>query len=268
MAREYNESVLAVFSILGIELNELPEWTCCGASSGHNTDYWLSHALSGRNLAIAEKQRLDMAVACPACYLRLNDTRNEFKTQARLRERLPSLIDLPYEANCEVRHILDIIYNSVGLEAVKEKVTRPLADFKVVAYYGCYLVRPPALTGFDDPENPQTMDSLLKALGAEVPDWRGKVECCGGSLSFTERNTVLRLTAGIVEAAREVEAEAIVTACPMCQINLETRQSLKNPLPIFYFTELMAIALGLKTESWLKRHLISPLNVMRKHRLL
>ena len=172
------------------------------------------------------------------------------------------------KAHRHLRHILDIIYNSVGLEAVKEKVTRPLADFKVVAYYGCYLVRPPALTGFDDPENPQTMDSLLKALGAEVPDWRGKVECCGGSLSFTERNTVLRLTAGIVEAAREVEAEAIVTACPMCQINLETRQSLKNPLPIFYFTELMAIALGLKTESWLKRHLISPLNVMRKHRLL
>ena len=228
-AREYHESVLEVCPVLGIELTELPGWTCCGAASGHATDYWLSHALTGRNLAIAEKQQLDMAVACPACYLRLNDTRHEFKTGAKLKEKLPSLIDLPYEAKYEVRHILDIICNSVGIEAVRKKVTQPLSGLKVVAYYGCYLVRPPELTSFDDPENPQTMENLLKALGAEVPDWRGKVECCGGDLSFTGRDVVMRLVAGIIEAAREVEAEAIVTACPLCQTNLETRQSGKSP---------------------------------------
>lgn len=267
-AREYHESVLAVCSTLGIELTELAEWTCCGASSAHSTDYWLSHALSGRNLALAEQQKMDLAVACPACYLRLNDTRHEFKNDVKLKERLPSLIDLPYEARYEVRHILDIICNSVGADAVRKKVTRPLAGLKVVAYYGCYLVRPPALTSFDDPENPQTMDNLLKALGAEVPDWGGKVECCGGSLSFTARDTVMRLVAGIIEAAREVAAEALVTACPLCQTNLETRQSGKSPLPVFYFTELLGLALGLKAEPWWQRHLISPLDLLSKHDLL
>jgi heterodisulfide reductase subunit B len=268
MAREYHESVLAVCSKLGIELSELPGWTCCGAASGHATDYWLSHALAGRNLALAEKQQLDMAVACPACYLRLNDTRHEFMNVTKLKERLPSIIDLPYGAKYRVRHILDIIGNSVGIEAVGRKVTRPLSDLKVVAYYGCYLVRPPELTGFDDPENPQTMDNLLKAVGARVPDWRGKVECCGGELSFTGRDVVTRLVAGIMEAAREVDAEAIVTACPLCQANLEARQPGKSPLPVFFFTELLGMAMGIKVEPWLKRHLISPLGLMRKNRML
>ncbi len=267
-AREYNESVLEVCRALGIELTELSGWTCCGASSGHSTDYLLSHALAGRNLALAEKLGLDTAVACPACYLRLKSTRHEFQTQADLRNRLPSLINLPFEAKYDVRHILDIICHSAGLEAVRQKVVKPLTGLKVVAYYGCYLVRPPELTHFDDPENPQDMDNLLKTLGAEVPDWRGKVECCGGSLSFTGREAVKRLVGGIVEAAREVEAGAIVTACPLCQANLETRQGGPNPLPVFYFTELMGLALGLHAEGWLKRHLISPLNLLHKNRLL
>jgi heterodisulfide reductase subunit B len=267
-SREYHDSVLAVGAALGIELAELPGWTCCGAASGHATDYWLSHALAGRNLALAEKQRMDLAVACPACYLRLNDTRHEFMNAAKLKERLPSLIDLPYGARYRVRHILDIIGNSVGVEALSKQIVKPLASLKVVAYYGCYLVRPPELTGFDDPENPQTMDNLLKAAGAQVPDWRGKVECCGGNLSLTGRDVVRRLVAEITEAACEVAAEAIVTACPLCQTNLEARQPGKSPLPVFFFTELLGLALGLKAEPWLKRHLISPLGLIRKKELI
>ncbi len=267
-AKEYNQSLQEVCQALGIELAELPDWNCCGASSGHSTDYWLSHALTARNLALAEREGLDIAVACPACFLRLRNTQHEFKSEARLKERLPELINLPYEAKYEVRHLLDIICNTVGIKAIEDKVKKPLKGLRVVPYYGCYLVRPPELTGFDDPENPQTMDTLLKALGAEVLDWRAKVDCCGGSLSLVKRDVVAKLVAGICDAAREVEAEALVTACPLCQANLEARQMGGNMLPTFYFTELIGLALGCNTQPWFKKHLISPFDLLRKHGLL
>ncbi len=267
-AKEYNHSTLEICRALGIELAELPDWNCCGASSGHSTDYWLSHALPGRNLAIAEKERLDIATTCPACFSRLKSTWHEFKSEARLKERLPELISLPYEAKYEVRHLLDILCNTVGIEAVKEKVEKPLAGLRLVSYYGCYLVRPPELTGFDDPENPQTMDRLLEALGAEVLDWRGKVDCCGGSLSLVRKDVITKLVAELCDAAREVGAEALVTACGLCHANLETRQAGKNPLPVFYFTELVGLALGCDARPWFQKHLISPFGLLKKHGLL
>lgn len=266
-AREYDESVRAVCSTLDIGLVELPDWTCCGASSGHATDYLVSHALAARDLAIAEGMNMDIAVACPACYQRLNATSHEFKNNANLRERLPSLVPKPYTAKYGTRHILDIISNDIGREAITTKISRPLSGLRVVAYYGCYLVRPPDTTGFDDAENPQTMDALLKACGADVPDWQGKVDCCGGSHSFTLRDNVVKLVGSIAESAGEVGAEAIVTACPLCQANLETRQNGKNPIPVFYFTELLGLALGMNVKKWLGRHLIDPVKVLEKHKL-
>jgi heterodisulfide reductase subunit B2 len=267
-ASEYNESAKAVCWKLGIELVEMPGWICCGASSGHATDYWLSHTLAGKNLAIAEKLNKDVAVSCPACYLRLNATIHEFKNEPKLREKLPDLISETFKARSNVRHLLDIIRNSVGLETVRSNIVKPLAGLKVVANYGCYLVRPPELTGFDDTENPQSMDSLLKSLGAEVPDWRGKVSCCGGSHSFTLKERVTELVSEIAGAAREVGAEAIVTACPLCQVNLETRQSGKDKLPVFYFTELMCLAFGIDSRRWLARHMIDPNPPLKKHGLI
>ena len=267
-ASEYNQSVLAVCRELGIELAEVPDWNCCGATSAHSTDYWINHALTGRNLAIAEGQGMDMAVVCPACFLRLRDTQHEFRNNAVLKEKMPELIGLPYEAKYEVNHLLDIIFNTVGLETVREKVRKPLAGLKVVAYYGCYLVRPPELTGLDDPENPQIMDKLLEALGAEVLDWRGKVSCCGGGLSLTKRDIVKQLVAGVGDAAREVGAEAIVVSCGLCHANLEARQGGKSPLPALYFTELMGLAFGLDPRPWLKKHLNNPLDVLAKYNLV
>jgi heterodisulfide reductase subunit B len=130
------------------------------------------------------------------------------------------------------------------------------------------LVRPSALTGFDDTENPHTMDSLLQVLGADIPDWRGKVACCGGSHSFTLSKAVKDMVSAIIAAAREVEAEAIVTACPLCQVNLEARQSGKNKLPIFYFTELVGLAIGLDSKQWFNRHLINPVKWLEKYTLI
>ncbi len=268
MAEEYNRSVTEVCRALGIELVEIPDWSCCGASSAHMTDYWLAHGLAARNLALAEKQGLDIAVACPACFQRLKSTQLELSSNPELAERLREQVGLAGEAKYRIRHILDIIYHDVGTERIKEKVTTPLEGLRVVGYYGCYLVRPPKLIGFDDPENPQLMDRLLEAAGAEVLDWDGKVDCCGGSLSLSEKGIAVKLVAHIAEAAQAVGADALVTACPLCQLNLETRQGREKPLPVFYFTELLGLALGLPASSWFKKHLISPLRLLKSHRLL
>ena len=269
-AKVYDLSVRAVCSNLGIELAELPDWSCCGASSGHSTNRWLAHALAGRNLALAERVGLDIAVACPACYLRLRTTYKEMKDDSQQRDELVKLIDMPYEARYNTRHLLDIIYNDIGLENVKKRLTKPLRGLKLACYYGCYLVRPPKVVAFDDPENPNSMDMLLDALGAEVRDWSGKVDCCGGSLSLSKREIALRLVGEITEMARKAGAQAIVTACPLCHSNLETRQdtSRQNRLPIFYFTELIGLAIGIaEARSWLKKHLIPSLSLLASHGL-
>jgi heterodisulfide reductase subunit B2 len=266
-SKEYNESAVEVCNSLGIEFTTLPDWSCCGASSGHSTDYLIGHSLVGRNLAIAEKEGGDIAVVCPACFVRLNDTRHEFLEGTELKEKLPDLLQMPYTGKYKIKHFLDILSNDIGVEKIKEKVTKPLNGLKVVAYYGCYLVRPPKLTGFDDPENPQTMDRLLSALGAEVLDWRGKISCCGGSLSLTNREVVKKLVSNIFDAAREVGADAVVTACGLCDANLESRQTGKKPLPVFYFTELMGLAMGFDPKPWFGKHLIDPKPVLKKYGL-
>ena len=268
-ASEYNLSVKAVSSRLGIELVEIPEWSCCSASAGHSVNRRLAHALAGRNLALAEKTELDMMVACPACYIRFRTTYQAVKDEPRQKKEIENLTGLPYRANRGVKHLLDIIYNEVGLDKVKSQVKRPLQNLKVVCYYGCYLVRPPKVVGFDDPENPQIIDKLLQALGADVRDWSGKVDCCGGSLSLNKKAIAAKLVNDISDMARAAEAEAIVTACPLCQSNLETRQIGKpDKLPIIYFTEMMGLAFGIPdSRLWMKKHLISPLNLLGAHNL-
>jgi heterodisulfide reductase subunit B len=270
LAKEYDLSVKAVCERLGIELEELEDWNCCGASSGHSTSYLLNHAIVGRNLAIAEKQGLDIAAACPACYVRLKHTRHEVMEKPDLKKQVVEAVGMPYEAKHDVRHLLDIIVNDIGIEAIKEKVTKPLTGLKLACYYGCFLVRPPEVVAFDDPENPQSMDDLMTALGAEAIDWSGKVDCCGGSLALTKRDIVIRLVGELVDMARAAGAEAMVAACPLCQMNVDGRQSSGiDRMPVFYFTELVGLAMGDKgAKSWLKKHLISPVKLLNSHGLL
>ncbi|HEY50395.1 MAG TPA: heterodisulfide reductase subunit B [Dehalococcoidia bacterium] len=260
-AREYDLSVRAVCEHLGIELAEIPDWNCCGASSGHSTDRRLAGNLAGRNLALAEGMGMDIAVACPACYIRLRKAQNEMKQDEKQRDELTNLTGLSYNAQYNTRHLLDIICNEIGLESLKDKVVKPLHGLKLAAYYGCYLVRPPEIVAFDDPENPQCLDALLDTLGAEVRDWSGKVDCCGGSLSLSKREMARRMVGELVEMARRAGAEAMVAACPLCHANLEMRQggANGNKMPVFYFTELIGLALGIaEAGSWFKKHLISP----------
>ena len=257
-AKEYDQSVRVVSEILGIDLVELSDWSCCGASSGHSTNYQLSLALPARNLALAEKEGRDVAVVCAACFLRFKQTNHDLRANDGLRQEIETIIDMPYQGSVEVRHLLDIICRGVGFEEIERRVKRPLNGLKLVSYYGCYLVRPPEITQFDDSENPRLMDDLMVAMGAEALDWSHKVECCGGNLLLSRPDIVVKLVGDIVQAAADAGADGIVTACPLCQANLDTRQHGPVRLPIFYFSELMGLALGVDEKSlrtWWKRHI-------------
>ncbi len=264
-AREYRLSTEVVCRELGVELEEIPHWNCCGASSGHSLNEELSLALAARNLALAERMNLDQPVIitiCPACYLRLKIAQVSLRNSPQLRQRVEKLTGLPCEAKCEVRHLLDVLVNDVGLENIEGRIRSKLEGLKLVAYYGCYLVRPPEVVAFDDPENPTMMDRLLKALGADVPDWGGKVNCCGGSLTLSRPDLVSKLVSDLIEQALEVGAQGIVVACAMCHYNLEAGQKQRQKLPIFYFTEFLSFALGLSAKLSNKR-LIAPPRLRR-----
>ncbi len=275
-AHEYGESAVAAAEALGIGLREIPDWSCCGASSGHMTNHLLSVALPARNLAIASEMGLDVAVVCAACYNRLRGAQRELLEDEGLASKVEGMLGKDPRFRGEVLHLLDIIFREVGLEELKERVSRPLKELKPVSYYGCLMARPRGLMTEDDYENPQRMDRLLEALGAEVRGWSYKTDCCGGSLSLTRTDIVVKLVNRLFEAAEEAGADCIVTACPMCLANLEMRQaegtlSYKAPhqLPVFFFTELIALALGLDgARKWFPKHLIDPQPLLRGAGLL
>src|SRR5665647_95619 len=168
---EYCLSTRRTAAILGIELEELEDWNCCGATSGHNTNKILSLALPARNLAIAEKTGLDILAPCAACYNRFRTTEHAVRHDQKLRQRIEEIIEMKYTASQETLSIPDLLANKIGLEKIKAQVVSPLTGMKAACYYGCLLVRPVDHTGFDDPEDPQSMDQVVQALGAKTVDW-------------------------------------------------------------------------------------------------
>jgi heterodisulfide reductase subunit B len=269
---EYDESVRETSLYLGIDLEEIPGWTCCGASSGHVINRELALALPGRNLALAERMSLPVVSPCPACALRHKIAEHEMKKAPELKARVEKDIGVNLDLRHKTRHILEVLYRDVGIEAIREKVRKPLEGLRVVAYYGCYLVRPPEIAGFDDPENPTLMDKIMEALGAEVVDWSYKVDCCGGGLSIVAPEVVKKLVNRVVGGALEAGADAIVAGCGICQANLDMRQP-KNggahPVPIFYFSELSALAFGSSNvKRWLAKHLVDPSGLLERLMLL
>lgn len=256
-AKEYDLSTRAVCEALGIELVEIPDWSCCGASSAHSLNRVLSIALPARNIAAAQPEGVDVVVPCAACYGNMRKADAALRDNEQLRGHIEELLSFRYSGNVQILHLLDVLCNRVGLESVRRRVVRDLRGLKVAAYYGCLLVRPPDICGFDDAENPMTLDNVLRAIGAEPVRWSYKTECCGASLALIEPAIVRKLVADIVEMAIEAGASCIATACPLCSTNLETRQD--AGLPIFFFTELMGLSFGLEgCEKWFKFHLIDP----------
>lgn len=269
-AKEYDLSTRVSAELLGIELRDLPDWSCCGASSGHCTDFRLGVALPTRNLLIAEEQGLDLAVACAGCFVRLREASHQLNEDEKLRGEIAGILGHPYKEKIRTLHLLEIITKMVGLEEVRRRVKKPLRGLKVASYYGCVLVRPPKVTGIDDAENPQSMDQLMEALGAEPIEWSYKIDCCGGSLALTRTEIAEKLVADIMQGARDAGATCVVTACPLCQANLDDRQPPgKAKLPTLYFTELLGVALGAQgTEDWFRRHIVDPLPLLKKLQLV
>ncbi|HID85956.1 MAG TPA: heterodisulfide reductase subunit B [Anaerolineae bacterium] len=259
-AVEYGLSVEAVFKALGVELVELPDWSCCGASSAHSLNYILSLCLPARNLALAQERGWDLVAPCAACFNRTKTADYILRSDPAMRAEIEEIVGFRYTGQVRVLPPLGVVGQEVGLERVRALVTRPLTGLQVVSYYGCVLVRPPEVVQFENPEHPQLMDRLLEALGAQPMEWSYTTDCCGGSLSLTRRDLATHLVRGLVARAREAGAQAMVTVCPMCQASLEMRQDGgREAMPVFYFTELMGLAMGLEeSRRWWGKHLIDP----------
>ena len=261
-AAEYDASTRAVMRALEVELLELEDWTCCGASAGEAVSYLLSMVLPARNLALAEKTGVaaDFLVPCSACYLNLKKVEDHVgrdeKLQARINEAL-SVEQLEYRGGLKVRHLLDVIATDIGAERIANRVRDQLAGLKVAPYYGCQSLRPYA--GFDDPQRPVSMEPVIEALGAAVHPWEMGAKCCGAGLMTTKQPVALELTGAILDAAKG--ADCIVTVCPMCQMNLDSYQKKISRLrgedlkiSVLYLPQLMGLAFGL-TETELKLQL-------------
>lgn len=259
--RELDESLRAVASTLDVELQELDDWSCCGATSAHATNHLLSLALPARNLALAEAQGHDRVLApCAACYNRLATARHEIAGDAAVAARVAKVLDRPFANRVTVANLVEVL-RELG-PAIKAKTVRSLAGLKVACYYGCLLVRPAEVVGFDDPEQPTSMEEVVRAAGATPVAWHMRLECCGGAFSLARTASVVRLGRAILDDARRAGAEALVVACPMCHSNLDFRQSAmlnrgEKALPVLYLSELVGLALGLAPDRLgLQRHFV------------
>ena len=255
---EYGLSTHEVFKTLGVELVEIEDWNCCGAAATHSLNRLLSLCLPARNISKAQSaQAGPLVIPCAGCFSSLKRVEDVLKKDERERKEIEGIVGFTYQPSLEILALVDVVLNRIGLEKVQEKVKRRLNGLKAACCYGCALVRHPKITQLDDPENPQYLDRLVAALGAQPVEWSYKVDCCGADLAMTYGKVVNNLVGNIVSMAKEAGAQCIVTSCGLCQMNLEMRQD--QGLPIFYFTELMGVAFDVeKKEDWWKKHLISP----------
>jgi heterodisulfide reductase subunit B len=268
-AKEYDQSVRAVSRALGIELKEVDDWSCCGATSAHSTNFKLSIALPARNLVAAEKNALDVMVPCAACFNRFKTAEHHLKADKQLKGEVEEIIGGKYHGGIAIRNPIDIIFKDIGLDALEQSVKKPLKGLKPVSYYGCLLLRPPEICEFDDYENPVILDKILSTLGADSRPWSYKTDCCGGSLTISRTDIVAKMVNKIMTMAREAGANCVVTACPVCMANLDMRASDNVRLPVFYFTELIALALGLQgPDTWFKLHNVDPRPLMKSLSLI
>lgn len=252
-ANIYQDSIDAVAPALGLELEELEDWNCCGATAYMSVKELMSFAISARNLALAERHHRDVVTPCSACYTTLNKTNRYFADYPELRKKIGQALEaggLSYSGNVRVRHLLDVVCTDVGCEKIGSLVVKRLAGLKVAPYYGCQIVRPE--TDFDDPDDPVKMNALIEKLGAENVDYRMKTACCGASLMGTQEELAMRLCKNLLLDAERRGAHCLVTTCPLCQMNLDVYQGKVNALfktkfnlPVLYFTQLIGIAIGI-----------------------
>jgi heterodisulfide reductase subunit B len=271
-ARDYAESVSGICAFLDVQLEEVPDWNCCGATAAHSMDHRASIELPGRTLVSASQMPYsDMLVPCPMCFNRLKTAAwmlqgdHGDRYEIKLEARLPKIWDLA-----------NFFATDEMLETVAKRVKKPLEGLKVVCYYGCMANRPPEITEEVDYENPQSMDRIVANLGATVIPWPYKTDCCGASQVLSRLDMVSRLVGKLYDMALRVGAEAMVVSCQMCHMNLDMYQKKFEAdwertfsLPIYYFTELIGLACGVKgVKKWLSRHITDPLPLLGKLGLL
>lgn len=270
---DYETSTQAVCQVLGLRFQELSGWSCCGSTPAHATSEELSAALAGRNLDLAARMGADkVATPCPSCLSNLRMAHKRLQRE-EFRERINELMDEPMAENLPQSYSILQILHADFMEAIKNSVQRPLAGIKVAPYYGCLLSRPAdVMADFGNPENPMAMDDILAALGAEVIDFPLKTECCGASNGIPERPMTAKLSGNILQVAKNMGADVVVVACPLCQMNLDLRQkqaeranNTKYDMPVLYYTQLMGLAFGLFAKDiCLDKLVVSPDALMKK----
>jgi heterodisulfide reductase subunit B len=262
---EYAQSTLALAKIFDIEFVEIADWNCCGATAAHNLNHELAIALPARILALAEQQGLtEIVVPCAACYNRLSVTQHELNENVALKTQVSEILKLPLGGKIQILNVMQFIEKYIAGQ-IEEKIAKPF-EHKVVCYYGCLLVRPHNILQFDRLEDPQSMDELMRKIGATALDWGYKTECCGAGFSVSRTDIVAKLSGKIVKDAEDRGAEAIIVACPMCQSNLDMRRShidsylqKKTNIPVMYITQAIGLAVGLnRQELGLKKLFVTP----------
>lgn len=258
-AREFDQALRAVAATLDAPFREIEDWNCCGASAAHQTSHRLGVGLPARNLALAAEQGFDAIFApCAACSNRLIAVQAELAAAPAARRELETLLERPLPAD-PLRIVNCIEYFLPLVERIKAAATQPLAGKRVACYYGCLLIRPPRVLGFDDAEQPTTMEQVAAATGAEPVSWGMRTECCGAAFAMSSTASVARLVARILADAHAAGATMVVTACPLCHANLDLRQdarALGFAMPVLYLPQLVGLALGLAPDALgLNRHL-------------
>ena len=264
--KAYDISTRNVARVLGLDMIELEDWNCCGATAYTAIREKLSFVLSARNLAMAEKTGSDLVTACAGCYLSLHKTNTYMAEEPKIREDIRRALKaggMDYTGSIKVRHFLDVLVNDLGEEEIKNHVVRSFDGLKVAPYCGCQITRP--FGDIDDPEFPQIMNKLMHWIGADPIPFSMMTKCCGGMLLITQPEVGLELVGQILSEAIEKGAECVSTACPLCQINLEAYQAKASRImgkdcriPVLYFTQLLGITLGLKPKNLALRDNLTP----------
>ncbi len=266
---EFNTSTQAVCKALDLTLIEPDGWLCCGSSSAHRADPEIALQLPMQNLSLIEQSGFnEVTMPCAACFNRHKSAQYEIRHDESHKSAVEESIGYKYQDSVQVNSLVETIFQSIGPEELSTKVNHPLQGLNVVCYYGCLLTRPSEVTEAPHPENPTEMDELMSALGAEVLDWSYKTTCCGAAHSLTRRDIVYDLSSNLINQARLAGADVIAVACPLCHTNLDARQfqmGLDEEMPVMYFTQLMALALGLsEREAALKKNLVDPRPLLRE----
>ncbi|SNB47187.1 CoB--CoM heterodisulfide reductase iron-sulfur subunit B family protein [Geobacter sp. DSM 9736] len=275
-AKEYDVSTRGLFAALRIGLKEVPDWICCGATPAHNVDELLSLALCGKNLALAEEVDGDLAVSCAACFSRLKTTQHRLKQNDIKRKQVETALDGNVPLDKPVKHLLDILAHDLGLDRLKQNVSRPLEGLKVACYYGCLLTRPPEVPNLDDCESPRIMEDVISAAGAEPVLFSHRLECCGANFTLSRPGVVLKLSNEILASAKAAGADCIMVACPLCHGNLDIRQQeieqaagTRYGMPVFYMTQLLALAVGVSpVRLGLDNMIVDPKPLLREKGLI